>query len=1032
MGLAVLVEEWTRKLQSCEYAGEVAVSESELSDIANEIRPKIFSFSMPSTYRKCLLVLAVNCMYYKYNEEGFWIHFCKLLNVPDVPYTQNLLGEKLETELLSLKLLAHARSGPYRFISPLREQCGITKHEIPRFALFLNYLINRYGWEGIRALERDSFNEKVSSYVQGNRLRQFLLGDHGWHFTRDVARNVSQSLRQVLDINDLDHLHGYRTGFFYELFQSLDKTKFREEVFTRPPLPRLVFLPEFRQVALTFNQQYCNARKYKIKQHIVQRSTIPLDSEDLFKFGINGERLNSANDWEHWSISGWVPSHSRIALFHMEAGYTDHRKGLAPGRYYMLAPFDEPPPIDVQLNSYGMVDLPFSDLDYDAWLILIEPHTKMDFLGIIQATTNRVTNLISWLEETNRLPGTYEIEKAFTMRLPPIKVHRSDLFISNAVGLFIDDGGDTRRVGPEAIIDGKVIIDLPVNIKGRIWAEPISRMREFAGFDKLGELTFCLLPECHIVWPDRLYSLEDQPEVSLLADENISIELDDAVAIDQSKRKWQIMPRVAFVQGTIKSDGCEVSVVRRIFRAGVQKKHEKDVPILFPSDFQTSIDIIVSGYPQTKALVGITNGIRKRSLGELGIFNEAGELSSTTFAIIDALSGYKAPIGQFFLEYNSEEVRTDTLYIDYEKISEWLTNSKSSKNIEWWPLLPPFLAETIERTLLIHQAPLKEFPIAAESKSLPKELMSIFETLRRLCLLFDSSILPDRPEVTTQRILTEIQAENHQMGETTSWYFRAKKILNADNISQGNDAETLLLEYSKLSWIPPFQRWRDKIAHVARHLRDDVDLYPLLDEWRKDVERGFLATTSRIASQSGGRELTHAWVMYRESNLPGAVTKAITLLNGRISSPVADLTAILVRLCWLRLGYFKSQAKLEFLSTNKKLSLSYLEFESIIAFADWRNNLPVPATQNIFKLAEALPITPRDKSFFNLFHRSEYEFHVDDSKDWLEYYYALLLAKSTTNTDKIKDIAESLQSIIKNIPASPDKKLVIEIMERCL
>jgi len=833
MDLAVLAEEWTKRLKSCEYAGEVVVPEAELPVIAKQVLRELFSPRRSAAYRKCLLILAINCMYYKHDEEGFWIHFCNLLNMADNQQSQTWLGVMLEGELMALGLLPHSRPGPFRFVSPLREQCGITRHEIPRFAFLLNHLTERYGWDGIRVLDREEFNQKVTVYVQGRHLCQFLLDDQGWFFTRDVARSASQFQRNVLDLQDLEQLHGYRTGFFRELFRALEKPPGRtpEPVVTRPPLPRLVFLPDFKQVALAFDQKGSNAGQYKLSGEIVRRNPIQLESEDMFDLTIDGERLNSDSEWEAWSIAGWLPSRLPVALFHMERGYVDHRNGVAPGKYYMLAPFKKPPPNGVLLNSYGMIDLPFVELDYDAWLVLIEATTNLEFLGIFQRPLDSITNLISWAEETNKLPGTYDLEKAFIGRLPPIALLRCELFSSNAVGLFVDDGREVRRVKPVDFSDDKVHIDLPIKTRGRIWAEPISRMREFAGLDTLGELSFCLLPECRITWPDRLYRFGDQPEVILVArDNDISLEIENAEPIDNSEREWRVMPGVGLVQGYLKSGNCEVPLAHRVFRADIHKRTEARTPFLVSSDFQNPISLIVSGIPRTKAEITLTDGKETRRLGELGIFNEAGEISFSTFAILDALAGYRVPAGQFVVMDGSSGVRTDTLFINCDAICEWITDPTSTTAVQWWPLLPTPIAEMFTRTLQIREAPLKQVIMPAGTESIPVSLIRLFESLRRLCFVFDGAEFPDRPDATTGRIISECQAENPEQGKMLAWFVRAKQVFDAVQRIDGTDADALLVEYSELSWQPPFQRWRDKVAEIVLHLKADVEVLPLVAE----------------------------------------------------------------------------------------------------------------------------------------------------------------------------------------------------------
>lgn len=1036
--LDVLAQEWAKRLKSCEYAGEVVVPEAELPVIAKQVLRELFSPRRSAAYRKCLLILAINCMYYKHDEEGFWIHFCNLLNIDDNQQSHEWLGVMLEGELLALRLLPHSRPGPFRFVSPLREQCGITRHEIPRFAFLLNHLNERYGWDGIRTLERENFTQQVTAHVQGKHLSQFLKDDQGWFFTRDVARSVSQLQRNVLDLQDLEQLHGYRTGFFRELFDALeqppDKTGPVTDPVTRPPLPRLIFLPDFKQVALAFDQKGSNAGQYKLSGEIVRRNPIQLESEDMFDLTIGGERLNSDSEWESWSIAGWLPSRLPVALFHMERGYVDHRNGVAPGRYYMLAPFKKPPPNGVLLNSYGMIDLPFSELDYDAWLVLIEATTNLEFLGIFQRPLDGITNLISWAEETNKLPGTYDLEKTFIGRLPPIALGRCELFLSNAVGLFVDDGREVRRVKPVDFSDEKVHIDIPINSRGRIWAEPISRMREFARLDTLGELPFCLLPECRITWPDRLYRFRDQPEVILVAkDDDISLEIENAEPIDSSTRAWRVMPGVGLIQGYLKSGNCEVPLAHRVFRADIHKRSEARTPYLVSSDFQNPVSLIVSGIPRTKAEITLTDGKETRRLGELGTFNEAGEISLSTFAIRDALSGYRVPVGQFVVMDGSSEVRTETLFVDCDAVCEWITNPTSTTNVQWLPLLPSPIAEMLVRTLQIRDTPPKQSIMPVNADSIPVCLIRLFESFRHLCFVFDGSELPDRPDATGDQIILECQAENNKKGATVSWFVQAKKVFDAEKIAEGSDAEALLAEYSVISWQPPFQRWRDKIEQIVRHLKDDVEALPLVEEWKKDVERGYSASyASRIASQAGGRDLTHAWVIYRAGNLLAAVTKAKTLLNGGVSSPIADLAAILVRLCWFRLGYFKSQPEIDFRSSNKKLLSSYRELVSIIGFADWTNERPVPATKNLSRVAAALPITAQDRSVLKLFAEAEHDWQLGSERDWLGCYCELLLARAMNMGGETKQIAQLFQGIIKNVPASPDRSLLIEITEKYL
>lgn len=1035
MDLTTLADEWGKRLRSCEYAGEFVVPEEELPIIAKNVRQELFSSRNSAKVRTCLLVLAINSMYYDHDDTGFWVHYCNLLNVEDIEPWHAMLGNMLERELLENGFLDQAKPGPFRFVAPLHEQCGITRREIPQFASLLNSLAKEHGWDGILIIDREKFDKSVESHISGKYLSLFLLDDQGWCFTRDVTHNVSQFRRGIFNLQTLEQLPGYRTGFFHDLLEAMDQKPFpTTKHIVRPPLPRLIFLPDFIQIALAFDQRSINAGAYRFNGKKVHRNPIPLESENMYEETFSGERLNSDGVWEDWSIPGWIPSETPIGLYHIDRGYLKHQKKISPGKYYMIASYQNPPPTEVQLCAYGMVNLPFDGLDYDAWLILIERSTNLKFLGFDQKSSNDVVDLISWADENNKLQGTYEIEKAFVGKLPPIVLSRPELFSSNSVGLFVDDGYKVRRVMPAEFKDDRFYIDLPIKTWGRIWVEPINRMHEFSGMDTLGELSFCILPECSITWPQLLYGIEDRPKISFVSKHNdIWLEIEDAEPIGGDGKTWLVNPGVRIIQGYLRIGNSEVPLAHCLFRADIHKKGEARTPLLYTSDFQNQISLIVSGIPKTKAEIGITNGKKISRLGELGLFNDAGEVSISTFTIRDALERYSSPVAQFVVMAGSSEVRTNTFYFNDDAFNKWLSNPSSTTNEQWCTILPSPLAEMFDKILHIRAAPIRQVNLPVNAESIPVRLMRLFEVFRRLCFLFDGANLPERPDVTQDIIISESRDENQEIGATVSWFVRAKKVCDAEKITEGNDTESLLVEYPELLWQPPFQRWRDKIEDIVRHLKDDIEALPLIDEWKKDVERCYAEPyASRIASQAGGRDLTHAWVTYRANNLPAAANMAKNLLNRGTSSPIADLAAILLRICWFRLGLFKSQPNINIQSSNKLLSSTYRDLMSIITFADWTNEHAYPVIDNLCRLVEALPTTRRDFILLKLFTETDHDLNLEDERDWLVCYCKLLMMRKNNMDRKTKHAVTLCPQVINNVPASPDRNLIIEIMEKYL
>jgi hypothetical protein len=66
-----------------------------------------------------------------------------------------------------------------------------------------------------------------------------------------------------------------------------------------------------------------------------------------------------------------------------------------------------------------MIDLPFVDSDYDAWLLWIDETSDLGFLGITEKPRIDARNLISWADESNRISGTYELEKITAVQNNP-------------------------------------------------------------------------------------------------------------------------------------------------------------------------------------------------------------------------------------------------------------------------------------------------------------------------------------------------------------------------------------------------------------------------------------------------------------------------------------------------------------------------------------------------------------------------------------------------------------------------------------
>ena len=95
-------------------------------------------------------------------------------------------------------------------------QCGITRKQLPKFVEFLKDLGRQYRWDGILGLNYLSYKSHGPS--AGSRyLLDFLNDEAGWEFVRDVARNLSQRDRGIVETSELEQLKGYHPSFWVEV-----------------------------------------------------------------------------------------------------------------------------------------------------------------------------------------------------------------------------------------------------------------------------------------------------------------------------------------------------------------------------------------------------------------------------------------------------------------------------------------------------------------------------------------------------------------------------------------------------------------------------------------------------------------------------------------------------------------------------------------------------------------------------------------------------------------------------------------------
>lgn len=1027
--IATLAEGFATRLSECQYAGELVIAEEELCDLATVVRRDLYSVQRSRHGATCMFVLAINCMYYRHDEQGFWSHFCTLLGVEDNHKNQTTLGEILESQLLECGFLSERGSGPFRFVTPLREQCGITRSEIPRFAAFLSWLSERHGWDGVRVLDQRQIERLSFGHIQSGHLARFVRSEHGYRFILDIARTLSQFQRQILTRDELNTLTGYRTGFFKEFFEALGRTPpLSPKLNAGPCLPRFMFFPELCQVGLCFDSTAAIRGYFKVDGEVVRQNPRLWKRRDDFRTTIGGTRRNTDGTWSDWSTLGWDPSKSQVAIFHAVKGFVDHASGIEPGEYFILGPYQTPPPDEIRGSDLGKVDLPFPELDLDAWRIIVTETSDLSFLGIQSAPKLRSLDLLQWSNTHSKLPGTFENAAVFSSSVPSITVNRVELFTSNAVALFVDDGKEVKRLRVDSGCN-TVNLSIKAPAQGRIWVEPVSRLREFAGRDTLCELQFCLVPECHIQWPHGLYASEEQPEVLLhTLEPDLTLELEGASALDNTKRHWRVDAGITVIQGSLHTAQFSIPVARRVFRASLRHQDGRLATYLPGNHTKTTEQWILTGVPMEKAILVIEDGHSSLPLVDLGNFNHAGECRLTTMAFRDTITQWTSPVGNLSVDGHERLISTNTLYLDCPQLIRWLSDTEAEVIPPWRAVLDVALLQFIDVTRDVREKSRGRVSLLEHLDTLPKALQGFFYTVRACAAVFDDAFFEESTDDMPEQIVGAYAEVSPETSRLLCWYLKAEAFVSAGQAAREMTAAELLLEHEDMCWEPPFPRWRKVLADILAHLKADDEALPLVEEWKHDVEVGFRsAYGSRIANQQGGRQLTEAWIDYKHyRNYQSAINKLAPMIT-TVASPVADLAGILLQLCYMRKALFDCQPDIQLHSTNRNLASAFSDMKDLVRIGMSQRVTERPTLQALSRFNSCLPLRPEDASLISVVEGKPH-LHIH-STDWLTYYHLACLHESGLAGQELH-YPKDLPDLLQQLPASPEKTRVMDTLER--
>jgi hypothetical protein len=320
------------ELKNCEFAGEVVIGESELDELAQIVGRELGRAVQTTASLGRLVLLAVNCAYYRTGSEGFWSPFLALLAFDNSPANQAWLGPKLERALINLGFQERPYVDGFRYVTPIRLQAGLTRHDFPAFARLLKSGRERYGWSRMRTMPHSDFVAFVQETIPRTKFREFLEEEPGGGA---LTRNVVEDLvrwQHGISRGAQPSPHGYRPGFWEELLPLLDSSTPKQRTLrASAPVPKFTFDLVRSQLGLLFPQDFVNRREVRLDGQTVYEGFLALTRLAALRNEYPIELRVGGEGWTPMLVRGWFPSpDDPFALFGFGGEYLPRGSSVAP------------------------------------------------------------------------------------------------------------------------------------------------------------------------------------------------------------------------------------------------------------------------------------------------------------------------------------------------------------------------------------------------------------------------------------------------------------------------------------------------------------------------------------------------------------------------------------------------------------------------------------------------------------------------------------------------------------------------------
>lgn len=994
--------EWRERLRNSRYAGQIYLDRGSLVRLARQ-----FTRFMPpgdDLYETALVVLAVNCAYHDYDDAGFWPHFCRLLKIENTNANQQRIGQLIEKRLDLLGLKRTDRTGPFRYVGAILEQCGVSRRYTAPFAGLIKELKGPRPWEVLIATSWPEFRDRVDMSACPRYLKDFLMDVAGWQFTVQVCRLLMLYQLGCLTPGDLEGLPGYQPAFWTEF-----AAYFRPQKTCGVPValrPRLLFLPEEQCPAILFpGRQYPYGVTHPAIAGFWRFPLTPLKRVEAWSNYYAGWIPGPGGEPAEWAVPGWLPD-GLPALFHPRYGYLPRGSRVVPGEYYLLVPDGQRPPHRV-IWDMGDAWVP-GNRNYRAFRVSVGSPVRIRGYEYDRDTDEDI--VLRWSEPERFLVWcTDPRPDIFSGMLPRPLVSDFVAIEEQRAVLCYVAGSDAGRIrNREQLEQIRGDINRKAPLTGRFLAAMVGRTEGAAGVRRPAELEFCLLPRLDVRFERRLYSFNEEPAVEIDAGFPGRLHLDGCCRVDPDGRSWIVTQNEDTVTGTIECRGLDIGVHIAVHRARMYLPDGSPVRYLLRTELEKRTTLLLKGYPEADARIGLW----QQPGGGVPVKFDAGGLAQiATEQLLKLMDASGNAIVEIVLTLDGYTVTTGTVVIDPAAVTACIHGGTGC-------------------SACVHTA---------------GNLMKILDLCARIC-----RGLPPGQRYNLERV----PGFHPELDEWIFSLLACAEIFDGVEISVGGrrfdwtkeiagEDLRLVLELARgfpangrggtvplagKELLPPVERWRR--APALTLMPHTAEWAPDFSEWADEVGRHLVVFRNNIARLQGGHALTAAWVHYHR----GLFESSLSLLANIEHGPgvVTGLRNFLRALVLMRLTRFEpardvveSGNPAPFLKPLFTLLRYILE-----TIAGDRSEPPIPHPD----LLDVLPLRPEDKAFLDLAVEagngngpSAVAADSPASGDWLTLWFLL---NSCPDTREKARLAGKLLGLFDRIPASPEKAGMKEILKK--